>query len=69
MFKNNKYFFTLLFCFLLLVMISAIAFGAVSILPSDMWSAVRHFFAGQKPANIYEGVFLQLVLVQPLEHQ
>src|SRR5258705_13159184 len=43
-------------------MLCAIAFGAVKILPSEMFSSIKHFFAGEKPANIYEGVFLQLRL-------
>src|SRR6187200_2228431 len=43
-------------------MLCAIAFGAVKILPSEMFSSVKHFFAGEKPANIYEGVFIQLRL-------
>ncbi len=40
--------------------------GSVSILPSDMLSAVIHFFQGKKAANIYEGVFLQLRLPRVL---
>ncbi|TMI69672.1 MAG: iron ABC transporter permease [Bacteroidetes bacterium] len=43
-------------------MITAIAFGAVSILPAEMLSSLKHFFGGQKPANIYEAVFIQLRL-------
>ena len=47
-------------------MICAIAFGAVSILPSDMLSAMQHFFQGKQPANIYEAVFIQLRLPRVL---
>jgi len=45
---------------LLIVLLCAIAFGAVPILPSDMFSSIKHFFNGQGPSNIYEGVFIQL---------
>lgn len=41
-------------------MLCAIAFGAVPIMPSDMLSAIQHFFQGKRPATIYEGVFIQL---------
>lgn len=51
---------------LVIVMLCAIAFGAVAILPSDMFSAVQHFFQGKDPANIYEGVFIQLRLPRVL---
>src|SRR6187399_1070376 len=43
-------------------MLCAIAFGAVKILPSEMFSSIKHYFAGEKPADIYEGVFIQLRL-------
>lgn len=66
MLQNNKYFFLALILILIIVMISAIAFGAVSILPEDMWNAVVHYFQGKKPANIYEGVFIQLRLPRVL---
>jgi iron complex transport system permease protein len=48
------------------MLLSAIAFGAVSIQPADMFSAIQHFFQGRGPANIYEGVFLQLRLPRVL---
>jgi len=48
------------------VLICAIAFGAVSILPSEMYSSLKHFFYGKDPANIYEGVFIQLRLPRVL---
>ena len=44
----------------------AIAFGAVSILPSEMFSSIKHTLMGEKPANIYEGVFIQLRLPRVL---
>ena len=47
-------------------MITAIALGAVAIAPSDMLLALKHFFAGRPPANIYEAVFLQLRLPRVL---
>lgn len=51
---------------LVAVMLSAIAFGAVSILPGEMCSSLKHFFEGKDPANIYEGVFIQLRLPRVL---
>ena len=48
------------------MLICAIAFGAVSILPSEMYSSLKHFFYGKDPANIYEGVFIQLRLPRVL---
>ncbi len=62
MFRNNKFFFPVLVALLIVTLLCAIAFGAVSIVPSDMFSALKHFFQGKGPANIYEGVFLQLRL-------
>lgn len=51
---------------LVAVLIVAIAFGAVSILPAEMLSSLKHFFQGKDPANIYEGVFIQLRLPRVL---
>jgi len=51
---------------LVIVCLCAIAFGAVVILPSDMSSAIQHFFQGKDPANIYEAVFIQLRLPRVL---
>jgi len=51
---------------LVAVLIVAIAFGAVSILPAEMLSSLQHFFQGKDPANIYEGVFIQLRLPRVL---
>jgi len=64
--RKNKFFFPLLFVLLTIVLITAIALGAVSILPAEMFSALKHFFKGQPPANIYEAVFLQLRLPRVL---
>ena len=51
---------------MLIVLLSAIAFGAVPISLTAMGSALKHFFNGSGPANIYEGVFLQLRLPRVL---
>lgn len=64
--KKSKYLFPVLTALLIIVMLLAIAFGAVSVLPGEMLSAVKHFFQGKDPANIYEGVFLQLRLPRVL---
>jgi iron complex transport system permease protein len=65
-FRQSKFFFPFLIVLLVTVLLCAIAFGAVAILPSDMFSALQHFFQGKGPANIYEGVFLQLRLPRVL---
>jgi iron complex transport system permease protein len=65
-FRQNKFFFPALIVLLITVLICAIAFGAVEILPSDMYAAIFHFFQGKGPANIYEGVFIQLRLPRVL---
>lgn len=66
MLKKNKFFITVLIILLVAVLICAIAFGAVSILPSEMFSSLKHFFQGKNPANIYEGVFIELRLPRVL---
>ena len=66
MLRKNKFFFPVLIILLVIVLLCAIAFGAVPILPSDMFSSIKHFFNGQGPANIYEGVFIQLRLPRVL---
>lgn len=66
MLRQNKFFFPVLIVLLVTVLLCAIAFGAVEILPADMYSAIQHFFQGKKPANIYEGVFIQLRLPRVL---
>lgn len=64
--RSNKFFFPALVILLAIVLLCAIAFGAVSILPAEMFSSIKHFFAGEKPANIYEAVFIQLRLPRVL---
>jgi iron complex transport system permease protein len=64
--RNRRFFIPALVLMLIIVMMSAIAFGAVDIPFSQMVSAVAHFFEGRQPANIYEGVFLQLRLPRVL---
>ncbi|HEY6062853.1 MAG TPA: iron ABC transporter permease, partial [Chitinophagaceae bacterium] len=66
MFRQNKFFFPVITALLITVLLFAIAFGAVHIQPSDMFSSLNHFFSGQKPANIHEGVFIQLRLPRVL---
>lgn len=66
MFRNNRYVIPLLSVLLLFTLIACIAFGAVSILPSEMLSALQHFFSGKDPDGIYESVFLQLRLPRVL---
>jgi iron complex transport system permease protein len=51
---------------LTVVLIFAIAFGAVTVQPSDMFLAIKHFFQNKAPQSIYEGVFLQLRLPRVL---
>jgi iron complex transport system permease protein len=64
--RKNKFFFPVLVLLLIAVLLFAISFGAVSILPSEMFSSLKHFFEGKDPANIYEGVFIQLRLPRVL---
>ncbi len=66
MLRKNKYFFPVLVVLLIAVLLLAIAFGAVSILPTEMFSSLKHFFQSKDPANIYEGVFIQLRLPRVL---
>lgn len=63
---KNKYFFPVSISVLLVVVLLAIGFGAVPISISDMVSATQHWLKGEKPAGIYEGVFLQLRLPRVL---
>jgi iron complex transport system permease protein len=51
---------------LVVVMTCAIAYGAVPISVQDMFSSIAHWLRGEKPANIYEGVFLQIRLPRVL---
>jgi iron complex transport system permease protein len=66
MIRHSKLFFPVLIVLLIVVLILAIAFGAVSIRTGDMLSALKHFFQGKGPENIYEGVFLQIRLPRVL---
>lgn len=66
MLNNNRYFFPVAILLLLLVMLAAIFRGAVNISPGEMADALRHYFSGQGPATIHEGVFLQLRLPRVL---
>jgi iron complex transport system permease protein len=66
MFRQNKFFFPVLIVLLIAVLLAAIAFGAVHIQVADMFSSLKHFFSGEKPANIHEGVFIQLRLPRVL---
>lgn len=60
--KKNKLLFLLSVGMLLIVLLCAILFGAVAISPADMIASLKHFIRGEDPANIREGVFLQLRL-------
>ncbi len=62
MFRQNKFFLTVTIILLAIVVLCAIAFGAVSITIHDMYNAVIHVFQNKNPANIYEAVFLQIRL-------
>ena len=66
MFQKNKFFFPVSIALLIITMFCAIIFGAVSISFGDMASSILHFFQNKKPANIYEGVFLQIRLPRVL---
>src|SRR5215510_1152294 len=62
MLRHNKFFFPALIILLVVVLLWGIAFGSVHIRLQDMFSGLRHFFNGEKPANIHEAVFIQLRL-------
>ncbi len=64
--RLSKYFFPISILLLVVVLLTAIALGAVSIAVPDMFSAIQHVFQGKAPANIYEGVFLQIRLPRVL---
>ena len=63
---NNKIFFIVLTLLLVLVLIAAIAFGAVQILPSEMMAAIIHWCKAEANTSIYENVFIQLRLPRVL---
>ena len=64
--QHSRFFFPVLIILLVAVLLTAIAFGAVPITVTDMFSAVQNWLHGKAPANIYEGVFLQLRLPRVL---
>lgn len=66
MHKNNKIVTPVLLTLLIITMIAAVAFGAISISPTDMFGALKHAINGKGPANIHEGVFWQLRLPRVL---
>lgn len=66
MLRKNRLFFPALITLLVIVLLCAIAFGAVPISVGDMFLSLKHFFNGKDPANIYEGVFIQLRLPRVL---
>ncbi|MEO6356100.1 MAG: iron ABC transporter permease [Ferruginibacter sp.] len=66
MLQKNKFFFPALIFLLVITLLAAIAFGAVSISIADMAGALRNFAGGKPAANIHEGVFLQLRLPRVL---
>jgi iron complex transport system permease protein len=66
MFRQTKIFFPVLIILLMAVLLCAIGFGAVSILPAEMLSSLKHYFTGKPPATIYEAVFIQLRLPRVL---
>jgi iron complex transport system permease protein len=66
MLRQNNLFFPLLALLLVITLLTAIACGAVPISIANMANAINHLIRGQKPANIYEGVFLQIRLPRVL---
>lgn len=66
MLRKNKFFFPVSLALLAIVLLGAIAFGAVPVRPAEMFSSLKHFFQGKEPASLHEGVFLQLRLPRVL---
>lgn len=66
MFRQNKFFFPVLMVMLVAVILLAIALGAVHITLAEMFSSLKHFLSGENPANVHEGVFMQLRLPRVL---
>jgi len=64
--RRNRLFFPVLLLLMVVVLLCGIAFGAVSVLPTDMFFSLKNFFSGNEPANIYEAVFIQLRLPRVL---
>ena len=66
MLRHNKFFFPVLLALLIIVLLCAIAFGAVPISLHDMFSGLGNLITGRGPDNIYQGVFAQLRLPRVL---
>jgi iron complex transport system permease protein len=66
MIQNRKSLYTGLAASLLLVLLLAIAFGAVPITLSDMWSGLVHALRGEKPGSLEEAVFVNIRLPRVL---
>lgn len=64
--QKNKIVTAILLALLLITLLVAIASGAVSISFSDMAGSIGHLIKGEAPANIHQGVFLQLRLPRVL---
>ena len=62
MLRKSKYLFPVLCILLLVVVITAIALGAVSITLDDMFTAINNWIHHKEPGNIYQAVFLQIRL-------
>jgi iron complex transport system permease protein len=60
--QKNRVVFGVLVVLLFVILIVAIALGAVVILPSQMFSGIEHLLTGKPPTSLYEGVFVQLRL-------
>jgi iron complex transport system permease protein len=58
--------FRILAVLLVIILLISVALGAVSISITNMANGLKHFIEGQKPANIYEAVFLQIRLPRVL---
>jgi iron complex transport system permease protein len=66
MFRTHKLFFPVLVMLLIIMLLVAIAFGGVHLRVAEMSSSLKHFFSGDDPANIHEGVFLKIRLPRVL---
>ena len=66
MYRKSKLVIPVLLILLLVTIVCAIVFGAVSISFSDMLSACKHYLSGQNASNIHEAVFWQLRLPRVL---
>jgi iron complex transport system permease protein len=64
--RANRHISGLLIILLLLVLITAIAWGAVPIRLQEMFLALQHWINGDKPGSIGEAVFLQIRLPRVL---